>query len=204
MLKLKYIATVIASLLLTGCSMAQPKAGDLVVFKYDKYNFIKNTFLNKQADCMYTGAIENELGVLDAYYCAGRNYANQLNEGFIFKNTFDDFTQRIVGAKLLIESTGNKKSFTLSCVSHTLNPRAQEGVEYTVCMTPFLKYNLYGYLKETTDVSLTLAPRLGKRRLYIGTVSEDGKKLVEYFYKNVSLKNKKSLKSEALWETMRL
>ena len=186
-----------------GCSHKAPPRGALITMKYENYRFVNNSFVDQEMDCIFLGGIDKGKEPY-IYYCAGRNYAHQLMEGYVFENFYDVFNDRMIGAKLKLEGD-NKKPLTIPCVSHALNERATEGKEFTVCMIAYQeKFNLYGYIRTSNSVKGTLSAAIGTKEVHKGEVSKEGKKLLEYFYKNVSLKHKKDPKSKDLWTIKKL
>jgi len=165
-------------MLLLGC--APLSKGDYVKYTSDEYLFVQDNFIDKSLSCLELG--EMKQGGMKVKYCLGKNYASDLVQGFILEHRYSNAQERFIGASL---SFRTKNIYDIPCASETIEG-TNSGVEYINCMLPQKTFDIYAFIMGSGyTVHGRFSAAVGNHTVYEGVINEDGKKLLEKFYKDI-------------------
>ena len=188
---MKVLIVLIISLLFWGC--APVSKGDYVTYTSSDYLFVQDGFINQSMDCLELGKMK--AGNMDVKYCVGENYGSHLVQGFIFEHKYDTPEERFIGARLSFKT---KDIYTIGCNAETIADEVS-GVEYINCMIPQRSFDVYRFIMSSeNDVQGQFSAVVGSKKIYNGVIGEEGKALLEKFYKDLSNKSRSKWKARSL------
>lgn len=187
---MRYLIFLWVVFVFSGCMVEK---GDYVTYTSDEYIFVQNTFVNKQMDCIELGELKQ--GGMFAKYCVGENYASKLVQGFVFEHHYDNAGQRFIGSTLTFEA---KNTIAIPCSSETIDGEGA-GKEYINCMVPQVLFDVHAFIKHSQkDIQGTFRAAVGDSRVYEGVIRQEGKALLEQFYKDRAANTKVNWKARSL------
>ena len=179
---MRLVLTGLFAVFFLGCSPLSK--GDYVRYTSEDYLFVQDNFIDQSVSCLELG--EMKQGGMKAKYCLGQNYASDLVQGFIFEHHYSNAQERFIGAKL---SFRTKDIYDIPCTSETVED-ADAGVEYINCMLPQRAFDVYSFIMSSKhNVHGRFSAVVGNHTVYEGVITEDGKKLLEKFYKDMQKKD---------------